>query len=311
MHHGTILTTGATAACAGTDCRLREAAGRTRRPPVAGSRLCPSCRGRLGRELRDLSELYEECGRRLGGDAGRTGGPAGGGTVPEGPLDVRAVETRTLILQVLSRWACRVAEERELAAPRRAIAPLVGFLVRHAAWLAAHEAAGEVSEEVARTARGARRAVVPPPGQRVSIGACVEQGCGGGLTAVVWPERPEQPAEIRCDAHPSHRWLGHRWLQLSRRHGATRHHSPAAPRARTRGDRPAGGDGGGHAPASEPSRWVAPADVARLWGVPMGSVYRHASTDKWRRRNEGGRAYYHATDVHETLARRATAEAAR
>jgi hypothetical protein len=42
-------------------------------------------------------------------------------------------------------------------------------------------------------------------------------------------------------------------------------------------------------------------DIAHIWKISLGSIYRLASQRKWRRYRDGGRTYYHARDVTETL----------
>ena len=205
-----------------------------------------------------------------------------------------------------------------MTAPRRAVAQLAEFLIRHVDWLAAHHAAGEVTEEVGGLMRAAGRVIDPVTRRRVPISGCVEPGCSGELTAVVRPQQPQVPAEICCDADTSHRWLGHQWLQLSRRIGAAgRGAAPRSPAPATRPAAdvaPAGAAGPKPRtsvslraraeramPVEEPVRWVTAADITRLWAIPSGSVYRHASTAKWRRRSHSGRTYYHGSDVDQTL----------
>ncbi|MCF3104177.1 hypothetical protein IPZ58_21665 [Streptomyces roseoverticillatus] len=59
------------------------------------------------------------------------------------------------------------------------------------------------------------------------------------------------------------------------------------------------------------TRWISAADIARLWGIAPGSVYRHASQAQWRRQTRTGRTYYHEADVQRTLeSRKATANTA-
>lgn len=310
MVRGTIHGAVGTTACVGTGCVRREGAGLARHLPDAGSRLCSPCRGGLLRDLRQLPGLYEECARQLGGRPVRTGERTSGGPLPGMPFDTRAAEVRSSVLGVLSSWATLVVEERGVTAPRRTVAALAEFLARHADWLSGHRAAAEACEEVARLVRRARRAIDPEPDHRVGIGSCVEPGCPGGLTALLRPERPRLPAEIRCDADPAHRWFGHEWLQLSRRLAPLRASSAAAagpesgPESGTHGrTAPRGSEPAGH----EDVRWVTAADVSRLWAIPLGSVYRHASVRKWRRRSRAGRTYYHGADVDRTLSGRGAA----
>jgi len=322
-----------TKACAGAGCRRRE----TARAAVAGTVLCLSCRDRLVRELRGLPALYEECARRLDISADRERDRVSGGSLPGLPLNTAAVEARSAIVSVLASWSAAVAQERGVAAPPRVVARLAGFLLRHAQWLAAHAAAGELSREVAQLGRGAARVIGLGANRRLAIGDCVEEGCLGRLTATVRPDQPGVPAEITCDA-AGHRWLGHQWLELSRLLGVRKNPAEAgkageagaastggaagqgtaaeagkagaasvagaAAVAGAAGQGTAGAAGVDGLPAvarGPRTRWFSAADVSRLWNIPSGSVYRHASRQQWRRRSEQGRTYYHDADVHKTL----------
>ncbi|MCI3279355.1 hypothetical protein [Streptomyces cylindrosporus] len=282
-------------------------AGNRRHLATAGGRLCRACHERLSVELGRLPGLYEACGRRLDG---RTSDPArprtSGGPLPGMPFNAAAAEVRAEVLGVLGSWAGAVVKERRVTAPRRAVLPLAAFLDRHLDWLAGHDAAGEFSGEVARLVRHARRVVDPEVRTQVPIGACVEPDCTGSLTAVVRPQQPRLPAVIRCDRDPGHLWLGHEWLQLGRRLNGTARAASSVSEATPQGAAdPAAGRPA--AAEAEPVRWVSAADVARLWGVSTGSVYRHASESRWRRRSRAGRTYYHGGDVVETLKGRGAA----
>ncbi|MFI2778812.1 hypothetical protein [Streptomyces sp. ALB3] len=280
--------------CVGADCAVRRTAGRAGRPAAAGHRLCAVCLEQLSVELRRLPELYEACGRRLdGGSRDMTRPRTSGGPLRGMPFDAQAAEVRSEILGVLGSWAGAVVEERGVPAPPRAALPLRVFLCRHLGWLAAHEAAGEFAGEVSRLVRRARRVVDPEVRHRMSVGGCVEPGCPGALTAVVRAGRQRLPAVIRCDHDPAHSWPGHEWLQLSRRLAGAVSTAATAPRQAA-------------VPEAESVRWVTAADVARLWDMPTGSVYRHASEARWRRRSLRGHTYYHGGDVVETLSRRRT-----
>ncbi|MEU2395007.1 hypothetical protein [Streptomyces sp. NPDC007369] len=50
--------------------------------------------------------------------------------------------------------------------------------------------------------------------------------------------------------------------------------------------------------------WLGANDIASLWQVPRGTVYRLASEHQWRRDSRAGRTYYHAQDVRRSLAHR-------
>ncbi|MDX3644657.1 hypothetical protein [Streptomyces sp. MB09-02B] len=302
MMHETIRTARGAMGCAGAGCRRREPAGPAVRPAATTAQLCPSCRQRLVRELGRLPALYEECASRLDGSSERARERTSGGALPGMPLNTAALEIRSAIVSVLASWSTVVAEERRVRGPRRTVALLTEFLRRHADWLASHEAAGDLSLEVARLTRGAWRVIDPGPRRRVAVGDCVEDGCPGALSAVVRPDGASVPAEIICDACPEHHWSGHQWLQLSRRLSART--------VLAGGGADAGGADAGGAPAGgregagsegQPVTWLGAADVARLWSIASGTVYRHASQHHWRRRSERGRTYYHHADVVRTL----------
>jgi hypothetical protein len=44
-------------------------------------------------------------------------------------------------------------------------------------------------------------------------------------------------------------------------------------------------------------------DIAAVWHIPKGTIYRYAHSYRWRRYTHTGRAYYHPDDVTATLDR--------
>lgn len=42
-------------------------------------------------------------------------------------------------------------------------------------------------------------------------------------------------------------------------------------------------------------------DIAAVWHIPKGTIYRYAHNYRWRRYTQAGRAYYHPHDVTTTL----------
>ncbi|MGW0965772.1 hypothetical protein [Streptomyces sp. NPDC002516] len=276
----TCTTTPDPAECDGAECRRREAAGRAAEPAVPGSRLCPGCRLRLVRDLRRLPRLYDECGQLLTGADRPRDRTSGGGTASGLPFNTAAAEARSGILGTLRSWGALVVQERRVGAPPDNPAGITDFLLRYSGWLVEHQAAGELSDEVARCVRRAGRVVDPAPRRRVTVGECVVPECGGALTAAIRRGGAHPAVEVGCDTEPAHRWSGQEWLRL-------RHGRPAANR-------------------TEPAvRWLTARDIAALWGTAPGSVYRHASQARWRRRSVNGRTYYHEQDVRASLGARA------
>jgi helix-turn-helix protein len=45
-------------------------------------------------------------------------------------------------------------------------------------------------------------------------------------------------------------------------------------------------------------------DIASLWQVSKGTVYRYAHTHHWRRYTQAGRVHYHPADVTATFERK-------
>ncbi|MFD7506291.1 hypothetical protein [Streptomyces sp. NPDC059850] len=188
------------------------------------------------------------------------------------------------MLATLASWSGLMAEESGELGPERSVTKLARWLLARLPRFAAHPAVGDFSAELHRLAAAAREVVCPDGSQRVVVGRCVEARCDGQLVARS-AAGPGGLGEIRCDSDPGHRWAEYEWPRLHRR--------VAARDRGTTGDR-----------AATVRHWFTPQDVSRLWGVPMGSVYRLASEHEWRRERRAGRSYYDEADVRRTLAAR-------
>ncbi|MFI2242281.1 hypothetical protein [Streptomyces chrestomyceticus] len=268
--------------CESAACAPHRHTPHQQQPAQPGSRLCRACLAHLLADLGRLPGLYETCGQLLGGHSpAATRERTSGGPLPGMPFNTTAADIRSAILGVLGSWARLVTEARAVTPPGRTARTLASFLAGHAEWLAAHPAAGDAAAEVAQLVRRAERLTVPAR-RLITIGRCPEEGCPGLLRSAVDPEGPHAPSEVRCDADPAHRWTGDRWAQLSRRLRA--------------------GDPGRAGGAT--MTWLTAADISRLWGVALGSVYRLAGEGNWRRRRLGRRTYYHEGDVRQTCEKR-------
>ncbi|MFF1560768.1 hypothetical protein [Streptomyces sp. NPDC058279] len=277
---GTVL-------CHGEGCRS-GGAGHTRQRTAGGTRLCHRCRDHFTAGLVELAHLYEECGRVLGGGApGSMRERTTGGELPGLPFNGAAADVRSRMVSVLGSWSGLVAQQRGLVPPPRTVAALTAFLLRNADWLAGHTAAAEATQEIARLVRAGRRAAFPDPARTVRLGACPEPHCAGSLALAVRSRTPDENPAVVCDADPAHRWTSERWSELSHVMDSA---DPARPSAADR-------------PTTE--RWLSGSDIARLWHVPTGTVYRLASEERWRRRKAAGRTYYSETDVRTCFSARA------
>jgi len=55
--------------------------------------------------------------------------------------------------------------------------------------------------------------------------------------------------------------------------------------------------------------WWTAAELAKLYRVPTGTIYRWASEDKWRRSRRGQQVRYHGGDAQRSFDRRRLAAA--
>ncbi|MFJ1583974.1 hypothetical protein ACIOC1_11745 [Streptomyces sp. NPDC088197] len=297
--------------CEGHECGTRQAeprdGGRHPGRPVGGNRLCAACHRRLTTGIGMLPELYRDCERVLGGAAAKgLRERTSGGPLPGMPFNPAAAETRAAILGVLGSWSGLIAQQRGLVPPERSVGTLSVFLLRHADWLAGHPAVAEATREVARLVSRARRVAHPEQIRRIALGDCVEPGCEGRLSAVVRVGATAAHPAVQCDAQAGHTWAGHQLTHLRRL-------MPAEDTAQgTAADTSAGTSAGPAAvtPAVA-ERWLTAADISRLWSTPVGTVYRLASEQSWRRRHGSGRTYYSEADAHACFSRRAERSAER
>ncbi|MFD3701217.1 hypothetical protein ACFWUZ_34720 [Streptomyces sp. NPDC058646] len=257
----------------------------------------PDRAARLTRDLRHLPGLYQACGHLLGN--GSSGPPAlrertSGGSAPGLRFNTAASEARDAIIGTLSSWAGLVAQERDVAPPARTVEGLAAFLLGHVDWLAAHSCAPEVSAELGGLVQRATGVADPEGARRIPVGACLEPSCDGTLSARLHrpPAGPpdgspdsspdsssDSSSDIRCSAVPEHRWPDNEWVRLGLRMRRSGKAGQAAP----------------------PTAWLAAQDIARMWHLSSGSVYRYASEHRWRRRRRDGRTVYHEADVLNTL----------
>jgi hypothetical protein len=251
--------------CEGDTCGWRLA--------EAGRQLCCPCLDALTDRLGALPALYRSCGSALEGEATGLREKTSGGPLPGRALNTAAVEVRAEILTVLASWSGLVVQERRASTPDRDVELLAGFLLTHTEWLAVHPAADELTAEIARVERAARRVAHGERVRSMAVGPCVVPACGGELTAAV---RPDHGTRVQCGTDPDHSWDG---PQLT---GLRREMEPSAP-----------------------ERWLTAADISRLWRTPSGTVYRLASEQGWGRITRAGRTYYAESDVHACFTRRA------
>ncbi|MBB0228076.1 hypothetical protein [Streptomyces calidiresistens] len=264
---------------------------------MAGTRLCLSCRTRLAEALARLPALYQECGERhFRSRTPAWAKPPAPSRHPVAALHASAADVRRAVLGVLASWAGLTVGVTGAHPPRRTVGDLCAFLHGRLGFLVRHPAAGDFAAEMADIFARAKRVARPEEMGRVVVGPCVEAGCGGRLIARPARDR-RHPSRVSCDADPTHSWSGPEWLSPGHRVDAAPTVGPTLV-AESSPDAPS-------VPVAAPARgprWLSPADITALWGIPRGSVYRLASEQRWERRRSAGRTYYAAEDVRRALA---------
>ncbi|MDH6586219.1 hypothetical protein M2161_005325 [Streptomyces sp. SAI-133] len=206
------------AQCASNRCRRAARSGALRRRPAEpDARLCGPCGRALAADLAALPALHRESEQHLVLPARQGGLARVTGHRPDPPpVSDTALEARHDAVVRLASWARLVLDETGTGRPpERTVPALAAFLGRHVGLLAAHPAAGEAADEIARVATALRLVVAPPKPDLVPLGRCVEPGCEAEVTL---PERGGENLVLRgpmCGA--GHVLTPRQWLLLNRR----------------------------------------------------------------------------------------------
>lgn len=262
--------------CRGEDCRDAGPPSVT----MVGLQLCARCVQLLGSRIGQAPRLYQDCERALSG--GSTQGVrerTTGGQLPGLPFNEPAADARAGIVSTLGSWSGLLAEQHGLPAPARSVSSCARFLLDHLNLLAAHPAGVEAAEEIAAMVTAARQIAYPEPVRRVRVGACIESDCQGALLAVLRGRSEKSPARVQCDSNAGHNWPSQTWIELRESIRSTGMGQPVA------------------------EQWLTAQEIAYLWRRPIGTVYRLASEQRWRRRSRSGRTRYAQADVQASLSR--------
>ncbi|WP_405787859.1 hypothetical protein OG753_08105 [Streptomyces sp. NBC_00029] len=224
--------------------------------------------------MSELPALYLSCELSLAGTRTPRERVSSSNSRQEMPFNAEAAEVRSSVRSVLASWASLVAQERGLDAPQRDVVQMARFIHENIPWLSGHSAAGEAVEEFSTLTRRARRASEPRAVRVVPLGDCMHPSCTGKLRAVVKvvSGTRSKPSEIRCSVDDTHWWASDEWAALA-----------ACVQSHTTSRR----------------AWYSVSDIAALWNMPNGSIYRLASQYRWRRRKVSGKVFYHASDVND------------
>lgn len=198
--------------CAGLDCP-----GCLPALAAPGLALCRVHADGLPRDARAAAEVWRELGLRLAGLG--SAGQRVSGTPTDRMPDPTVMDVRADIAAVLAGWARVVVEERGLVWPagRPDVDGVAAMLARHAGWLAAHRAAGEVADDLHEAAHGRGARLAWPDGTRIiDVGGCPRSGCTGRLRAVVRRADSLLPSAVTCSGC-GQTWGPAQWHALGRR----------------------------------------------------------------------------------------------
>lgn len=167
------------ARCANPRCRR----GDDPEPVYGREVICEFCARRLEGQLHDLAHAHDELETVLAADSAmwaRFDRVAGSRTPPV-PVRLEVADHRDHIRHLLVSWVRLVIEERGLTRwPDDRPTAMAGYLASHLEWLASHDAAGELCDEIARALARAR-GLVERPGAMCTLPCpdVYEQGCDG------------------------------------------------------------------------------------------------------------------------------------
>jgi len=162
----------------------------------AGPLLCAGCVEQVGRQLRALPYLHQECLHHVSPASRRTNPTKVSGSRRNDFLDISVLDSRHNILAVLESWSELVVERLGRVAPKRTVPDLARFLARHLAWLTAQPPAAEFADEIEGLAGELRRIVDPDPGGlQALIRTCVVEGCNGTISALPQHQKSRRPAD--------------------------------------------------------------------------------------------------------------------
>jgi hypothetical protein len=234
-----------------------------------GLRLCRLHTTRIATDAIRIAELDHEIELILtaSGQAGeRTTGSQDHGT----QLNERAVEVRREIRATLPSMVKMICDDRGHTYPPNTLLTIAATIAANNVWLSAHTDAGQWSDELNSLQRRAWNAAYPTGARVWTVGPCAAPDCAGTISVVI-RDADVGISELVCDQPQPHRWPYSQtaWRKLGNEINR---------------------------------RYMSPAEVAERWDIPLGTVYWHASRNKWRRTQDGRRpALYFADDVRATL----------
>lgn len=211
------------------DCDADTCRGCLPRQADDGVYLCRIHTERIGQDSLTVALRYADLGRVLTGSSSALGDIVSGSKRETGlQLNDRAAEMRAVIKHRLVAIARMIAEERGFGLPEDRVPALARYVAANASWIAAHPAAGDLSEELRDTASeafhlaqpaGARRYQLKDPfGNPVGCREIVGDGdpCPGSLWTILRRTDSLLPSELACDHDGDHYVPADEWMTFGR-----------------------------------------------------------------------------------------------
>lgn len=211
------------------DCVDEECWGCLPRQADDGIYLCVVCARRIGQDALTIALRYADLGRVLTTSGSALGDIVSGSKRETGlQLNEQASEMRTVIKHRLVSTARMISEERGLPLPEDRVPALARYVTKHARWIAAHAAAGDIAEELADTASDSFRIAQPsgarryqlkdPDGNPVGCRETVEEElpCPGSLWTILRRTDSLLPSELVCDHDEDHYVPADKWMSFGR-----------------------------------------------------------------------------------------------
>lgn len=211
------------------DCTEGECRGCLPRQAADGVYLCEFHTKKVGEDALTVALRYADLGRVLTASSAALGDIVSGSKKETGmQLNDRAAEMRAVIKHRLVAIVKMIAEERGISLPEDRVPALARYVAANATWIAAHAAAGELSDELSETASDAFRLAQPngsrryqlkdPEGHAVGCREDVEEGqpCPGTLWTVLRRTDSLLPSELVCDHDQEHYVPADKWMSFGR-----------------------------------------------------------------------------------------------
>ncbi|HZN76084.1 MAG TPA: hypothetical protein VFC00_31010 [Micromonosporaceae bacterium] len=269
--------------CAATDCDRRAA---------DGLQLCWGHTHGIEKDAPRCAHLHDDLALVLTA----TGGPGASGFDGGVSINLAAADARALIRTTLTGIALHIAHKRGIRLPgsHRLQRPPAGvhgphnriwqpntnkhalgaYIATHHLWLAANHPIA--ADRLDHATREGRHAAYPNGTRTIDIGHCPDetdgQPCTGKIRALIRDEDNLLPSAVHCDTNLEHTWNADQWRTLGRTLGIRQ------------------------------TRYLSALEIAIRYQRPVGTVYRLASQQQWRRTDDGRRpVLYDTLDVQRTM----------